>query len=169
MINLALLLALAGPTETILAEDEIRQMRMVASSQGAEAAGELKTLKGPALETALRDAVSDKTRAVLIDGYGIYLVHASSDGRLQGWFPGQSVAIAGTWGVQKFSKKLIVACQRFDRPEQARTGPYQPKECAAADKTLGGSDVLRQWEGDPFDLTGGKVPYIKKAWGLPGQ
>lgn len=165
----ALLLAAASPTETVLAEDEIRQMRMVSSSKAAEAVGSLRFLKGEALQTALRDALVGKTRAVLIDGHGIYLVHAAPDGRLYGWFPGQHAVVNGSWGVQKFSRKVIVACQRFDRPDAPRSGPFLAKECAPADKTLGGTDVLREWEGDPFGLVSGHVPYVKQAYGLPNS
>ena len=167
MLAFALLLAAAGPSETILTEDEVRQMKMVASSRSAEAIGQVRGLKGAALESALREAVADKTRAVVIDGHGIYLVHAAPDGRVYGWFPGQPAVVVGTWGVQKFSSKVIVACQRFERPNVVATGPYTAKECKAADATLGATDVLQQWDGDPFGLDGGRVPYVKAAWGLP--
>ena len=167
MLAFALLLAAAAPTETVLAEDQVRQMKMVSSSGSAEANGNLKMLKGAALESALRAAIVDKTRAVLIEGHGIYLIHATPDGRIYGWFPGQPAVVGGTWGVQKFSSKMIVACQRFDRPNNPRTGPYLASECKAADVTLGGTDVLQQWDGDPFGLDGGRVPFVKQPWGLP--
>lgn len=166
MFALAMLLALA-PTETVLSEDEVRQLKMEASARGGEGVVQVRSLKGKKLEAALRGAVEDKTRAMLVDGFGIYLVHTAPDGRLSAWFPGRTASVGGTWGVQRFSSKLIVLCQRFDRPEAPRSGPFEARECAAADRTLGNADTLRQWGGDPFNLGSGRVPFVKQTYGLP--
>lgn len=168
MFLFAMLVAAAAPSESILTDDAVSQLMMVAKSREADAAGRAGMLKRKEMEGALRGALSGRTRAVNIAGHGIYVVHNAADGRLFAWFPGQPAVVGGSWGVQKISRKISVACQRFDRPGAApRTGPFLPQECMPAEKTLGDLDVLASWEGDPFDLKSGQLPFIKQPMGLP--
>ncbi|WP_156930334.1 hypothetical protein [Sphingomonas jaspsi] len=168
MFVIALLMAAAAPSESILTDDAVQQLTMVARSREADAAGRAGMLKRQELEVALRGALTGRTRAVSIPGHGIYVVYNSADGKLYAWFPGQPSVVSGTWGVQKLSRKVSVACQRFDRPGATpRTGPYLPQECMPAEKTLGDLDVLESWDGDPFLLSSGQLPFIKQPMGLP--
>jgi hypothetical protein len=163
-----MMLAAAAPSESVLTDDAVQQLMMVAKSRHADAAGRAGMLKRKELEGALRGALGGRTRAVNIPGHGIYVVYNSADGKLYAWFPGQPAVVPGSWGVQKLSKKVSVACQRFDRPGvPPRTGPFLPQECAPAEKTLGDLDVLESWDGDPFNLASGQVPFTKQAMGLP--
>jgi len=167
MFAFAVLLAMASPSETVLAEDQIRQMSMMSSSHQAEAAGQLQMLKGKAIDTAIREAMSDQTRAVLIPNLGIYVVYTAADGRLFAWFPGHSKAVGGTWATQKISRKAHASCQGFARTGGPGSGPSQPKECQSAEAAVGGQWVLDRWSGDPFGLGSGDVPFAKQAMGLP--
>lgn len=168
MFLFAMLLAAAAPSESILTDDAISQLMMVAKSRQADAAGRAGMLNRKQLEVALHGALAGRTRAVNIPGHGIYVVHNAADGKLYAWFPGQPAVIGGTWGVQKLSRKVSVACQRFQRPGVApRTGPYLPQECMPVEKALGDLDVLASWDGDPFQLTSGQLPFIKQPMGLP--
>lgn len=167
MLLFAMMLAAAAPAETVLSDDDTRQMAMVAQGRQAEAVGRAGMMKTKELEPALRQALTDRTRAVLVQGYGIYVVYTAADGRLYAWFPGRPDVVGGTWGVQKISKKTSVACQRFDRPSAPRTGAYLPTECVPVERTLGDLDSLQSWPGDPFGLASGRVPFVKQAMGLP--
>lgn len=168
MFLFAMLLLTAAPSESVLTDDAVQQLMMVAKSRQADAAGRVGMLKRKELEGALRGALAGRTRAVNVPGHGIYVVYNSADGKLYAWFPGQPAVVPGNWGVQKLSKKVSVACQRFDRPGAApRTGPYLPQECMSAEKALGDLDVLASWDGDAFALASGQVPFVKHPMGLP--
>lgn len=168
MFLFAMLIAAAAPSESILTEDAVQQLMMVAKSRQADAAGRAGMLKRKQLEAAMQGSLSGRTRAVNVPGHGIYVVHNAADGKLYAWFPGQLAVVPGSWGIQKLTRKISVACQRFDRPGVApRTGPYLPQECMSAEKALGDLDVLASWDGDPFALTSGQVPFVKQPMGLP--
>lgn len=168
MFLFAIMLAAAAPSESVLTDDAIQQLTMVAKSREADAAGRAGMLKRKQLEAAMQGSLSGRTRAVNVPGHGIYVVYNSPDGRLYAWFPGQPAVVPGSWGIQKLTKKISVACQRFERPGVApRNGPYLPQECMSAEKALGDLDVLGSWDGDAFALASGRVPFIKQPMGLP--
>lgn len=167
MFAFAMLMALAAPSEVVLTDDQIQQMTMMSSGRQAQATGEAQLLKGKAQEAVVRAAMSGQTRAVLVRDFGIYLVYAAPDGSLAGWFPGRPEVVHGTWGVQKLNSKSYVFCQRFERPATPRSGPYLPGECQSAADAMGGRGVLGRWDGDPFALASGTIPFVKQPMGLP--
>ena len=162
-----LVLQLSPPaTEQMLDEGDARQMQMMARSRAPAAIERARTLKPDALETALRNALTDRTRMIYREGQGVTVEYAAPDGRLYLWYPGSAHSAAGTWGVQRFKKKLVNACFRY-QPAEAAPRPFEAGDCVPAEQTLGAADVVREWRGDVFGLGSGRVPYVKSAMGLP--
>ena len=163
-----LLVQIAPPpaTEQLLDEGDARQMQMMARSRVPAAIEQARTLKPDALETALRNALTDRTRMIYREGHGVTVEYAAPGGTLHVWYPGGAQAAAGTWGVQRFKKKLVNACFRYQAADPAPR-PFDPAECVPAEQTLGAADVVREWRGDVFGLATGQVPYVKSAMGLP--
>lgn len=165
-LTIFLLQAATPADEQIISDGDLRQMQMVAQSREAAAIEQARTLKPDALEQALRDALSDRTRMIYSQGHGIRVEYTSPDGALRLWYPGGRQVALGQWGVQRFKKKLINACFRY-RPAEAAGAAFAASECAPAEQTLSAVNVLRDWRGDVFALTSGRIPYVKAEMGMP--
>ena len=148
-----------------LTEGDIRQMLMVAQSKEGASVEKAMTLKGPALDAALRGAIADRTKVIYEEDEGVIVEYAAPDGQLRRWYPGARMAVPGRWGVQRLTKKLTAACFRYPAAEQVAT-PFIPSECLRVEQTLSSAGVLRQWRGDVFGLMRG-IPYAKSAMGMP--
>ncbi len=167
LILFALLFHSGAPAkEVVLGEGEVRQMMMIAQSRESSAVEKALTLKGPALEAALRGAIADRTRVIYQEDEGIIVQYAGPDGQLRIWYPGSRSPVVGRWGIQRMSKKLVNACFRSPAPIDPAATPYLPSECVRAEQTLSSGNVLRQWRGDVFGLMR-SVPYVKSPMGLP--
>lgn len=165
---LAALVAAAAPQgETVVSEQEARQLAQIARSGSGEGVVMARKLKGKKLAAALEAALAGQTRLVHVPDLGIYAIYTAPGGALYAWFPGQPAVIGGKWGVQRFSSKLSSACFRYRRATGWTDGPFVPGECVSPDVTLGQADVLGRWGGDVFGLSSGRVPFIKAQWGMP--
>ena len=166
-IAMLLQAATAPPsTEIELSEGDIRQMLMVAQSRESGSVEKAMTLKGPALDAALRGAIADRTHVIHDEADGVIVQYASPDGQLRRWYPGTRMAVPGRWGVQRLTKKLTAACFRYPAAAAATAAPFIPSECVRVEQTLSSAGVLRQWRGDVFGLMRG-IPYTKTAMGMP--
>ena len=168
LFAIAMLLQVAVPpsTEVELSEGDVRQMLMVAQSREGASVEKAMTLKGPALETALRGAIADRTRVIYDEEEGVIVQYAATDGQLRRWYPGSRIALPGRWGVQRMNKKLTNACFRFPAAADPAASPFTPSECVRTEQALSSAGVLRQWRGDVFGLMRG-IPYAKSAMGMP--
>ena len=167
MLIMALLLqAAAPPAEIELDESDLHQMSMIAGSRQVAAIEQMKVLKPDQLALALNDALSDRTRTIYYDGQGVLVEYTAPGGELRLWYPGKRRAVAGQWGVQQ-KKKLVNACFRYRAPTGPVPQPFEPRECVQPERTLGESNVIREWRGDVFNLMTGQVPYVKSVMGLP--
>lgn len=153
-------------TEIELSEGDVRQMLMVAQSRAGGAVEKAKTLKGPALEAALRGAIADRTKVIYDEEDGVIVQYASTDGQLRRWYPGNRMAVPGRWGVQRLSRKLTAACFRYPAAVEPVASPFVAGECVGAEQALSSSGVLRQWRGDVFGLMRG-IPFVKSPMGMP--
>jgi hypothetical protein len=167
LMMLALMLqAAAPPAEIELTEGDLHQMSMIAGSRQAAGAEQARKLKGRQLAAALTGALENKTRLIYKKGLGIIVEYTAPGGELRMWYPGEKDVIAGQWGVQQ-KKKLASACFRFGAARSAAPALFEPKECFAAEQTLGAANVIRDWRGDVFNLMSGRIPYVKSAMGMP--
>ena len=167
LMMIALMLQAAAPPAQIeLSEGDLRQMAMIAGSRQAAGAEQARKLKGEQLAAALTGALEDKTRLIYKDGLGLIVEYTAPGGELRMWYPGKEDVIAGRWAVQR-TKKLANACFRFGAAGSIAQTPFEPRECVAAEQTLGAANVIRDWRGDVFHLMSGHIPYVKSAMGMP--
>jgi len=139
---------------------------MLARSREGAAVEKALTIKGAELESALRGAVANRTKAIYQEDEGVIVQYASPDGQLRLWYPGSRTPVNGRWGVQRVSKKLVNVCFRYPAMADPAASPFVPAECVRAEQTLSSSNVLQQWRGDVFGLMRG-IPFVKSAMGMP--
>ena len=137
-----------------------------ASDRLAKTRIELRELDNSQIRERLKMALTDVTAIVKQTGHGVYVEYTSPDGGLFMWYPGNSGAVVGTWGISdQFSPPR--ACFKYYSAYHGVTGEYEPNECVSAVQTLSEAYVLDKRPGDVFELSTKGIPYSKSAGNLP--
>ena len=165
----ALLLAACAsdPRDTIVMSDqEIAAFRNTTTLRRAETREMLSTMSADDIRTATRDKLEGTTSIVRQDGHGVYVEYTSPDNRVFMWYPGNAAAVKGSWGISE-AGGTPQACFNYRNAVHGVTGAFEPKECIAPVQFLGELYVIASRKGDPFNLSSGRIPYVKAGNTVP--
>ncbi len=131
-----------------------------------EARAALREMGHEDVRVRLLAELTDVTTIVKQTGHGIYVEYTAPDGRLYMWYPGNFVAVGGTWGIAD-TDAMPRACFKYFGAYHGVTGEFEPNDCVSAAQTLSGAFVVDKRAGDVFGLSTGGIPYQKSAGNLP--
>ena len=153
-------------TQTLVTAEDFHNFSITSQQRETAAKAQLGKLSKPEVIAAIKDNLSDKTKIIYQEGYGVYIEYSAADGRDRMWFPGNRGIVTGIWDVQdKFWGPQ--ACFHYYKSINAVTGEYENTECTSAAQIVGNSDVIDERSGDVFNLLSNSIPYTKKPLDIP--
>jgi hypothetical protein len=167
ILSLAPLAAAAqDPSPTTLSKGDARGISTLARVKQHAAKERIAGLSKAELSAALTANLSDVTKIIYQDGYGVYVEYSAADGRDRMWFPGNVGVVKGVWGVREMGGGPR-ACFHYFNSRNAVTGEFESTECVPPEQTLGNGDVIDQRPGDAFNLLSDHIPYRKAPLSVP--
>ena len=163
---LALPAAAQDLSPTVLSKDDAHKLAKLAHQKIVAKRAEVALLSREELSAALTTNLSDKTKIIYQDGYGVYIEYTGAHGEDRMWFPGNTDAVIGHWDLRDFGKSQR-ACFKYFDSKDAVTGEVNNTDCSPAEQTLSDGDTIDARSGDVFGLLSGKIPYKKDSLSVP--
>ena len=82
------------------------------------------------------------------------------------WFPGNTVAVIGRWGVRD-SWSGPHACFKYSNSSADVSPGFSFIDCVSPVQTLSGAVVIDEKSGDVFGLLSGRIPYVNGGFEVP--
>ena len=130
----------------------------------ADTRARLATLSKPEIVTALKDALSNKTKIIFQKDYGVYVEYSGADGSDRMWFPGNHGVVRGKWFI-KDSLLGTRACFQYFKGTAGEE--VDNEQCPNPAQTISGSDVIDEKSEDVFDLMSNQIPHVKTEAEIP--
>ena len=162
IVALAIVGACATTPEgaVVLTKDDIANFETESNDRLQKARLLVGILDNYQIREMLEAQVSDVTTEYYQAGHGVYLEYTSPNHQVFMWYPGNAVAVTGTWDIpEQFDPPRV--CYKYFNAYHGVTGEYEPNECVDTAQTLGNVDELEARRGDTFALSSGRVPYVK--------
>lgn len=160
--GLPLAAAAQNAVPTLQTKEDFHNFAMVSKQRESTAKTQISGMSKADVVAALKTNLSDKTKIIYQDGYGVYIEYSGADGSDRMWFPGNRGIVKGTWGVEdKFTGTK--ACFHYLKP----SGEPDDTQCISPAQTIGNSDVIDEKTGDVFNLLSNKIPYVKTPLDIP--
>ena len=167
VLGLAPLAALAQDVSpSVLSKDDAKAMASLMGKKVRTERAKLKTLSRQQISDALTENLSDVTKIIYQPGYGVFIEYTAADGRDRMWFPGNTGAVKGIWGLREI-RNVPRVCFHYFNSVNAVTGEIENSECIQPEQTLSGANVIDKRPGDVFNLLSDKIPYQKGGMSIP--
>jgi hypothetical protein len=138
-------------TKPLVTDEDFHNFSLLSKQREAAAKAQLAKLPKSDVVAAIKTSLSDKTKIIYQQGYGVYVEFTDADGTDRMWFPGNRGVVVGLWEVQdKFWGPQ--ACFHYYKSVNAVTGEPENSECVPAAQTVGNADVIDERPGDVFHL-----------------
>lgn len=155
-----------GQGTALFSQEAAQKLIDLGQTKQSEAKTRIGSMSADEVRTSLKDNLSNVTKIIYQEGYGVFVEYTATDGSDRMWFPNNQKAVVGVWGISD-QWGGPRACFHYFNSYNYVTKAFESTECIDPEATLSGYNVIDQKPGDVFHLMSGQIPYRKTAMDVP--